>query len=194
MKNTFVALLTIILLAVSPVAFAAECPLCKAVGNGNLSEVKRLLDNGADVNYENKHGLAVLDLAAFNGYSEVVKLLLDNGADVNYENKNGNTALIAAVIFNQNKVAKVLLDNGANVNYENKNGTTALIVAVIFNKNKVAKVLLECGANPDIKNKDGKNTWDFAEGKRIILAILEKHLNDVVEGREFPPCDKTATN
>ncbi len=193
MKNTIVALITI-LLAVSPVAFAAECPLCDAAKKGNLSEVKRLLDNGAEVNYENKNGLTVLDLAAFNGYSKVVKLLLDNGAEVNYESKNGTTALISAVIFNKNKVAKVLLDNGANVNYENKNGTTALIVAVIFNKNKVAKVLLECGANPDIKNKDGKNTWDFAEDKRIMLAILEKHLNDVVAGREFPPCDKSAAN
>ncbi len=44
MKNTFITLFAIILLAVSPVAFAAECPLCDAAEDGNLSEVKILLE------------------------------------------------------------------------------------------------------------------------------------------------------
>ena len=39
MKSAVVALLTIILLAVSFVAFAAECPLCDAAKDGNLLEV-----------------------------------------------------------------------------------------------------------------------------------------------------------
>ncbi len=90
---------------------------------------------------------------------------------------------------------KRLLENGANVNCENKDGDMALIGVVVSDQSEVAKLLLECGANPDIKNKDGKNTWDFAKGKRIMLAILEKHLNDVVHGvKQLPPCDKTATN
>ncbi len=57
MKNTFITLLTIILLVISPVTFAVEeCPLCEAAKNNDVSEVKRLLDNGADVDNVNKGG------------------------------------------------------------------------------------------------------------------------------------------
>ncbi len=95
MKNTFITLLTIILLAVSPITFAAEeCPLCEAAKNNDVSEVKRLLDNGADVDNMNKGGGVALMHAAQKGHNEIVKLLLGNGANVNYINAYGETALI----------------------------------------------------------------------------------------------------
>ncbi len=162
MKNTIIALITIILLAVSSVAFAKECPICDAAFIGNLSEVKKLLNEGADVNATN--------------------------------NDNDWTALIGAALEGHSEITKVLLDNGANVNDKDEDGITALMRAAYKGYSEVTKVLLKCGANPDITDDYGKNTWNYAKGKRIILAILEKHLNDVVEGREFPPCDKSATH
>ncbi len=60
MKNTLITLLTIILLAVLSAAFAFGCPLCVAAADGNVSEVERLLDNGADVNDEGKYGFTAL--------------------------------------------------------------------------------------------------------------------------------------
>ena len=161
----------------------------------NYSEVaKVLLDNGANVNHDSKDDWTALMLAARNNQSEVAKVLLENGADVNYENKNGFTALVEAAIEGQSEVAKVLLENGADVNYENKNGFTALTWATYKGQSEVTKVLLECGANPDIRDTDGDNAWDLAKDKPIVFAILTKHLNDVVNGRKFPPCDKVATN
>ncbi len=193
MKNKFIALFSLILLAVSPVAFAAECPLCVAAENGNLSEVKRLLHNDVDVNDENKNGWTDLMGAAGEGYREVAKLSLDKGANVNDENKNGWTALMGAAGEGHREVVKLLLDKGADVNHESKNGWrigwTALMHAAWNGQSEVAKLLLECGANPDIKNNYGKNAWDKAKDKPEISEIFKQYINDVEQGREFPPCN-----
>ncbi len=92
------------------------------------------------------------------------------------------------------KNSKDELDSRANVNHEKRDGWTALMLAARYNQNEVAKVLLECGANTDIKNNLGKTAWDYAKDEIIMLAILEKNFNEIVEGRKFPPCDKTAAN
>ena len=95
----------------------------------------------------------------------------------------------------QNEAAKILLDNGANVNYKNKNGLTTLMFAAMKGQSKVVKVLLECGANLYI-SINGKNALDLAKEKHkpIILSIFEKCRKDVKQGKQFPPCDKTAAN
>ncbi len=176
---------------------AAEHTLFDAVKFGKLSKIKRLLNNEVDMNATDTDGKTALMLAAewyIHGNSEVVKVLLDNGANVNYKDENGKTALMSAALLDKSEVAKVLLDNGANVNDEIKNGWTVLMLAIFFGQNEVAKVLLDNGANPDIINKDGQTAWDFAKDKPILSAILKKHINDVAEGLEFPPCDKTVTN
>ncbi len=213
MKNKFIALFSLILLAVSPIAFAAECPLCDAAYDGNLSEVKILIDNGANVNATNENGWTSLIIASEYGQSEVAKLLLGNGANMNYENK-GWTALMFAAQEGQSKVTKVLLENGANVDHklekkemdekealleaitgQNGWGWTALMIAVSEGHGEVAKILLGCGANPDITDGLGRNAWELAKGKRIMSAILEKHFNDVVHGgKTFSSCNKTAAN
>ncbi len=218
MKKTFITLFVIVL-AASSVAIAAEVslgdillaalPLFVAVKKGNLSEIKRLLDDGVDVNAPNEDGITVLMVAVLVGYNEV-KLLLDNGANVNVTNKEDRTALILAAM-GYSEVVKLLLDNGANVNHNDENGGTALMIAVGLGKNEVAKVLLDnganvhdnyegetvliiavsygyvettrvllqYGANPDIKNNGGKSSWDFAKDKPEIYAILEEYRNRI---------------
>ncbi len=187
MKKALIALLTIVLLAVSSVAFAAELsfgdiwavsfaailPLIVAAGDGNLSEVKRLLDNGANANDKDENGVTAIINAVWKGQNEVVKVLLEHGANINYKK-----CLWSAVVNDYSKVVKILLDNGANVNATNKESWTALMFAVQRSHSEVAKLLLEYGANPDIKNKNGETAWDYAKDKPIILATLEKYRND----------------
>ncbi len=171
MKNTFITLITIILLAVSPVAFAAdECPLCYAAGTGNLSEVKRLLDKGADVNTGNQYGTKALMWAAANGEREITKLLLYNGANVNDKNRDGWTALTWAATQGQSNVAKLLLDNGADVNARNKHGSTALM---IVKSGEIAKFLLDNGAKVNTTNKNGRTA--------LILAVKLERNGEVVK-------------
>ena len=59
-------------------------PLMRAAEAGNLSDVQRLLKDGANVNEDfGTIGITALMLAAARGHLEVVKVLLKAGADPN---------------------------------------------------------------------------------------------------------------
>ena len=64
------------------------------VMNGKLTEVKRLIDEGVDVNAQYKKGRTGLLLASVFGYIEVARLLIENAADVNAQDDEGISALM----------------------------------------------------------------------------------------------------
>lgn len=57
--------------------------LSEAARRGDAAAVKKLLDEGVDVNTKFRYGVTVLSWAADRGHVEVVKLLLERGADPN---------------------------------------------------------------------------------------------------------------
>ena len=141
-------------LATSP-ALAAECPLCDAVENGSIAEVRRLLDDGADPNQANADGFTTLMVAAFAGHSQIAKALLDGGANPNQAGDNDSTALIFAAIGGHTQIAKALLDSGANPNQTDAYDRTALIHAAFAGHSQTAKALLDGGANPNHVSAEG---------------------------------------
>ncbi len=181
MKNTLIALLTIILLAVSPVAFAAGCSLCEPVKKGNLPAIKRLLDKNAKVNAKDLNGYTPLMWAARTSKNDILNLLLSHGANINVKDKRGNTPLLLAARYSKSKVVKSLLNRIGKrvrvvyVNAQDKKGNTPLLWAVKKNKSKVVTLLLQYGANPNIRNNKGNNAWDLAKKRRKISSILEKY-------------------
>ena len=68
--------------------FAFEPKLWDVAYGGNLVEVERLLEAGADVNAQDNNS----DTAISNGINNIsiVKLLINAGADVNAQNNGGN--------------------------------------------------------------------------------------------------------
>ena len=60
--------------------------------------IKRLVDEGADVNRRDRYDEDTpLHWAARNNYTEVVRLLLDNGADINLKNFDNKTPFHVAL-------------------------------------------------------------------------------------------------
>jgi len=59
----------------------------------DLSEIRELIQAGADVNVKNKTGITPLYMAARNGHDEIVTALLEAGANVNAATTNGETPL-----------------------------------------------------------------------------------------------------
>ena len=59
--------------------------------------VSNLLDNGSDVNKEDKEGITALHHAVSKYNDMMANALLENGADINKQNKEGQTALFQAV-------------------------------------------------------------------------------------------------
>ena len=84
--------------------------------NGRLNTVKRLLDNGADINFSSRNMPPALYIAALNGHLEVVKELLNRGAVVDADYYSGVSPLVAATISKHVNVAITLLDAGADFN------------------------------------------------------------------------------
>jgi ankyrin repeat protein len=128
--------------------FRDEFKLAKAVVQGNLSEVQRLLNQGVSPEASNENRVPVLRLAASKGHAAIVEFLLQKGAKID---AGQFTALAAAASGRHDKVMKVLLEHGANPNAtipgkpDFPDGDTALTLAVERNCVECVKLLLNQG-------------------------------------------------
>ncbi|MEI7451276.1 MAG: ankyrin repeat domain-containing protein [Desulfomonile sp.] len=132
-------------------------PLVKAVNNGEVAEVARLLNDGCDPN-ESQLGITALENACGNGHIEIVQLLLDKGADVNAKDWDGITVLMAAARGpgvpgeNKNKedlcleIVELLLKKGADAKYTSWRRRTALKEAEWAGHARVKELLQQHGA------------------------------------------------
>ncbi len=86
-----------------------------AAQDGNLEEVKKLIQVGFPLNAFDEISKTPLHHAAKNNHSEVVKFLIEAGADVNAheEAKIGNTVLREIAENCSYEMAKLLVDAGA---------------------------------------------------------------------------------
>lgn len=90
-------------------------PLMKAAQHGNLAIAKRLIQNGAQVNFQNLSGNFSLKRASYQGHIAMCHLLINSGADVQMTTNAGNTALDNAVEQGHIEICQLLLGNLANV-------------------------------------------------------------------------------
>ncbi len=100
----------------------------KGIAVGDTALIKRLLDEGADINAKDE-GLTLLMKAATEGYVRTAKLLVDKGADIDVKTNEGNTALMYAAMAGYAKIAELLINAGVNVKAKNNMGWTAEMYA-----------------------------------------------------------------
>jgi ankyrin repeat protein len=128
--------------------------LVTAIRNADAPAVRKLLDNGADVNARDAEGNTPLILASFYASPQCVELLIDKGADVNMANKAGATALIRAATSYEK--TRLLVAAGAKVRMRTALGNTPLILAARRAGNsRTVQLLLERGANATESNEAG---------------------------------------
>jgi ankyrin repeat protein/formylglycine-generating enzyme required for sulfatase activity len=126
--------------------------LFNAANNGDLAQVKQLIEEGADVNSVNKTGITALMRASQQGHLDVAKFLVNNGADVNAAatgGLNGFTALMFASMNGHSDVVKFLVDKGADVNTHGPIGDTPLFIASSMGNLDLVKFLVAKGADVD---------------------------------------------
>ena len=100
-----------------------------AIWDGNIERVKRLIDNGADVNFRDDYDYTPLHWAVREGYMDIVQLLVANGADINAIGMyrwGGKTPLHQAVIYGHKAIEKYLIAHGADVNIRDSSGLRPL--------------------------------------------------------------------
>lgn len=122
--------------------FEINDALSEACIQGNISFVRFLLENGADINYKNKekHRTALMCACRY-GHIEIVKFLIENGASINDKKTNKNTALLFACRNNYIEIVKILLENKAIIN------TNEFCSACLNGHVEIAKLLIDNGAD-----------------------------------------------
>ena len=95
--KTLIALAAVFALAQAPPLTKAE-QLQDAARKGDAAAVKKLLDEGVDVNTKFRYNATALFYACDHGHLEVVKVLLDHGADMSIKDTfYGFTPLMLAI-------------------------------------------------------------------------------------------------
>jgi ankyrin repeat protein len=130
--------------------------LFDAVNKGDLSQIKRLIDSGANPNARNEYDETPLMVAVLKKTSyaccNIMDLLVLNGANVNLKRRgtgssSGCSALIYAANDGRTDCVQSLLDHGASIDVENMYGETALISAVHNHHFETVKLLISRGAS-----------------------------------------------
>lgn len=120
----------------SPLTRACSC----ACTTNNSTEIKRLIDTGADVNYMDSNGMTPLMMAAYHSNLEAVELLITTpGIELNKIDKYGNTALMFVGVNNRSLEVRTLttalmIRFGADVSALNSDGDTYLDTHARWNK------------------------------------------------------------
>jgi ankyrin repeat protein len=118
--------------------------LMRASAKGDLETVKKLLNEGSDVNAADNNGRTALHEAAWGGKTDVVKLLIEKGVSVNAADSSGYTAIMRAAEEGHAAVVAQLIQAGADINVRGRvRGTTPLMLAAENGHIKVIQILID---------------------------------------------------
>ncbi len=137
--------------------------LMRAVGAGDLSDVRKQIERGIDPNQRNKDRETPLLRAVYRTDSyDLVKTLLAAGADPNLTDSDGNTPLMVGAHDENLDVVRELVNHKANVNARNREGDTPLTNAACWGSASVVDLLLHHGADPALPDGAGVSAANLA--------------------------------
>lgn len=166
-------LVAIVALAQAPPPSKTD-QLQDAARKGDAATVRKLLDEGVDVNTKFRYGTTALFFACDHGHVDVVKVLLDKGADLTVKDSfYGFTPLMLAVQPAQKRrpehteIAKLLIAKGAP-------GKEGVLRAAADNGDAVlTKFILDSGGIPASNLSEALETAK-AGNKTEIVGLLEQ--------------------
>lgn len=155
---------------VNTISIKGTSPIMYSVQNGNYLITKKLLDTGADPNYQSKNSPPALINAIINNDTALVFLLLEYGADPTIiENTERKYPLLYAIERNNFVLVDLLFWYGANAN-QNSNNIIPLFYAIEYNADtSIVNLIIENNANINAQNINGFTP--------LIEAVLYNNIN-----------------
>jgi alpha-galactosidase len=159
-----------------PLQLAQANGLPQAVSKGDVSAVKQLLADGADVNGANAAGWTALHYAAIRDKAEVAKVLLDQGARVDAVTTQGKSALFFCSERKRHAFAALLLDHGANLSLQDERGWAPLHFAAVKGDIPMMELFLSKGANINQPSNGGGTPLHEAvvsQSEEVVTFLLD---------------------
>jgi uncharacterized protein len=161
---------------------AAQTEVADAAMRRDAAEVRRLVQNGADVKAAQADGATALHWATYYGDASLALLLLEAGADVAAANRNGSTPLWLAASQGDAPVIEALLKGGADANEQLPLGRRPLMLAARSGRVEAVRALLNGGADPNAR-EDARGTTALMQaadqGHADVIGVLIEHGADV---------------
>ena len=160
----------------------------------DISLVRLLVDQGANIDAKDSKGLTPIMIAAVRGHTKVVKFLRDKGANLSECDLKDQNIIHILAKHNRHEMIPILMKdrNGAwierLVNQPNQKENTPLHIAAAKGCVETVKELLkeEYGADVDIQNWDKRTPCHLAAaaGHTEVLQLLLKHDHNAIFDRD----------
>ena len=146
--------------------------LRKAAREGHIDELIKRMEQGGDVNSQNRYNMTTLQEAGDFGHDIVFALILSKGASLD----SIENALASACERGNESIVSLCLGRGASPNARSYRGTV-LHSASWYGHNSIVQILLSHGGNIDAENDDDQKPLDLAKqmGRIDIIETIKKH-------------------
>ena len=129
----------------APQSSGEDWDLITATDYEAVPVIKKLLDEGADVDTTLQR--TSLHAAAANGSIEIVELLIERGADVNLQDIHGRVPIFVALAKHQTEIARRLSEEETDVGIRTNDGSTLLMAAVRAGDAELVRWALDRGTD-----------------------------------------------
>lgn len=173
LKNTIAGILIASGLSIT---YAVGSTLPDAMQKGDVEQLTKLLESGADPNEAQSDGTTAIIWSAYHTNPQAIKLLLEKGAHPTTKNQFGVHAISIACQNGDLESTKLLIDAGADPNGTLEGGETLLHSAARNGNEKLVQYLLDKKAKLD-NLADGKQTalmWAASAGNLAAVDTLLK--------------------
>jgi len=143
--------------------------------HGQTDYIRKLIEQGVDVNSTNKEGNTPLHFASRYGHEDTIKLLVDSGADLDKLNQEKYSAFHIAIRQGCMDGITKLLECGQNVNQRGgiQEETPLHMCLTLGVEDEVMKEILKNNPDLTLRNKDGKlpteTKCEFVELTNLVL-------------------------
>ena len=134
----------------------------------DCDKVKKLIDNGCDVNIQDIEGKTPLMKAIKANNEKLVQVLLNKmyKTNINMQDYDGRTAIMLAICERSEYMAELLISNNPDLNLKDKFGHTALTWAIdLMVPKQLINLLIENGLEINLEGPDGNTALTIASKK-----------------------------
>ncbi|KAB5580333.1 ankyrin repeat-containing domain protein [Coniochaeta sp. 2T2.1] len=167
--------------------------LCQAAATGNLSQIRSLVAEGANINGRDDNGQTPLIRAVHANQPASIQTLLDSGADISRTSSGylggGRPPLFHAIALQNAPLASLLLAHSADPNQQDSWGQRYFLSLVIMGDTPAEpyiSLLLAHGADPSAADASGQSPVTLAirrrkrkEDRDDVVRLLLRHGADV---------------